>query len=302
MSSEEMAASVLECVGGMRNVAAHSLCATRLRITLRDAEQVDRNALHAIEGVLGIADRGPRSIEVVFGPNLVRSVYQSFVHLTGTRNASAPDEAAPRQRGNLHVRITSDQARPQHDDDSAQRRENRSSLPPTTSDDDTAALLGMLEDGIRPEPTAAAPSAPGPSLMVVNGPNINLLGAHGPDEGDYESLLELCRQTALEVGFSWCECYQSNHEGDLVDAIQDADGRMSACVINPTSLGPTSITLLDTVASVDVPCVEVQLEADEELEDFRRGSLMRRACVKSFAGLGIEGYRQAILFLASQMA
>jgi 3-dehydroquinate dehydratase-2 len=312
MSTDEMAAAVLECVGGISNVSAHSLCATRLRITLNDAEKVDRNALHAINGVLGIADRGMRSIEVIFGPNLVKRVYRSFVRLAGTMTNSHVDDAATPSQGNFQVRITPElgghstlhssvgHAHETH----APADDEGDGDEPDAFDEDTSALLELLgenaDESFAPTLDASLPpqAADGACLMIVNGPNVNMLSGPKGSQSDYSELLALCHKTAYELGFSWCECYQSNHEGDLVDVIQDAGGRIDALVINPSSLAPTSCALLDAIELVGIPCVEVQLLEDEQLPEYRRGSIVRHTCRESIRGKGIDGYREAITLLA----
>jgi 3-dehydroquinate dehydratase-2 len=110
MSNDDIAAAVLECVGGFPNVTDNSLCATRLRISLRDIAEVNHNALKSIGGVLGVVGRGTNGIEVVFGPNLVRGVYQSFKELTGILDDAKGQEdvvSEPvRPAGNFQVNIT----------------------------------------------------------------------------------------------------------------------------------------------------------------------------------------------------
>ena len=144
MSNDDIAAAVLECIGGFSNVTGNSLCATRLRVSLKDASSVDRNALHSIKGVLGLADRGENSIEVVFGPNLVKGVYHAFERLTGLFVDEGSAEPSPaRQPVKFQVKITPETpGRPQ-----VQATTARPSVTPTlVEDDDTNALLGRLLD------------------------------------------------------------------------------------------------------------------------------------------------------------
>ena len=150
MSNDDIAAAVLECVGGFSNVTANSLCATRLRISLRDLSGVDRNALNSIKGVLGIADRGTSGIEVVFGPNLVKGVFRSFERLTGLLDELGPHEdpetsSVARPTGNFQVKITPETpGRPQVQSSVARP----SVTPKPVEDDDTNSLLEMLESGL----------------------------------------------------------------------------------------------------------------------------------------------------------
>lgn len=137
-------------------------------------------------------------------------------------------------------------------------------------------------------------------LYILNGPNLNFLGIREPQHygnTTYEGLLEMIRTHAAEIGVE-VECYQSNHEGDLVDKIQEAYyQKADGIVINPGAYTHTSIALLDAVKSVGIPTVEVHISKVEEREDFRQISYIRAACQKTIAGQGVAGYLQAIDFL-----
>ena len=137
-------------------------------------------------------------------------------------------------------------------------------------------------------------------IYIINGPNLNMLGIREPDKYgsvSYENLLtmlkEHCESKDIEPVF-----YQSNHEGDLVDKIQEAyfEGA-DGIVINPGAYTHTSIALLDAVKSVCLPTVEIHISKVEEREDFRQVSYIRAACVKTITGHGINGYIEAIDFL-----
>ncbi len=143
-----------------------------------------------------------------------------------------------------------------------------------------------------------------PALLVMNGPNINMLGIREPDvygTQDYNSLEQLCQDAAAEYGFASCRCYQSNHEGALIDEIQAAYGSVAGIVINPGAYTHTSIALLDALQAVQIPAVEVHISQLDEREDFRQLSYVRLACIDSVVGLGIEGYRVAIQKLAAHL-
>ncbi len=136
-------------------------------------------------------------------------------------------------------------------------------------------------------------------ILVINGPNLNMLGIREPDHygsETYESLCEKiqthCKRNNVEV-----KIYQSNHEGDLVDEIQNAYGKMDGIVINPGAYTHTSIAILDAVKSVNIPTVEVHISKVEEREDFRQVSYVRLACVKTITGHGTDGYIEAINYL-----
>lgn len=136
-------------------------------------------------------------------------------------------------------------------------------------------------------------------ILVINGPNLNMLGIREPDHYGKETYADLvakiqnhCEGKGIEVTL-----FQSNHEGDLVDEIQRAYGNADGIVINPGAYTHTSIAILDAVKSVSIPTVEVHISKVEEREDFRRISYVRLACVKTITGHGTDGYLEAIDFL-----
>lgn len=141
-------------------------------------------------------------------------------------------------------------------------------------------------------------------LLVINGPNINMLGIREPDIYGAENYQTLCRRVedyakAAGVGV---EIYQSNHEGDLVDKIQAAYGHVDGIVINPGAYTHTSVALLDAVKAVSIPTVEVHISDVAAREDFRQISYIRAVCVATIAGRGIQGYLDAMQLLMEQGA
>lgn len=136
-------------------------------------------------------------------------------------------------------------------------------------------------------------------ILVINGPNINMLGIREPDiygKEDYKTLCESVENHARQKGIE-VKLYQSNHEGDLVDEIQNAYGNFDGIVINAGAYTHTSIALLDALKAVGLPTVEVHISALETREDFRQISYIREACIKNITGKGIKGYLEAIDFL-----
>ena len=136
-------------------------------------------------------------------------------------------------------------------------------------------------------------------LLVINGPNLNLLGLREPaiyGNQNYEALLSLIRSACEAEGID-VDFFQSNHEGAIVDAIQAAYGVYGGIVINPAAYTPTSVAILDALKAVALPAVEVHLSDVSARERFRQISYAGMACVKTYMGLGFEGYRQAILYL-----
>ena len=133
-------------------------------------------------------------------------------------------------------------------------------------------------------------------LLVINGPNLNLLGIREPAIYGAETYAELCRRVkehAEERGVD-VELYQSNHEGDLIDRIQLAYGTIDGIVINPGGYTHTSVALLDAVKAVGIPTVEVHISDVANREDFRQVSYIRAACVATVAGHGLKGYLEAM--------
>lgn len=139
-------------------------------------------------------------------------------------------------------------------------------------------------------------------ILVVNGPNLNLLGLREPEiygSRTYADLLELIRTEASLLGVE-VSFVQSNHEGDLVDAIQNAYQTMDGIIINPGAYTHTSIALLDAIKAVGVPTVEVHISDPDMREDFRRVSYIRPACVATIKGHGLEGYLEALRLLCKK--
>lgn len=140
-------------------------------------------------------------------------------------------------------------------------------------------------------------------LLILNGPNLNLLGLREPDiygTQNYAALVRFCEDACRAAGFE-CEVYQSNHEGALVDKIQAAYGVFDGIVINPAAYTHTSVAILDALKAVSLPAVEVHLSDVDARESFRQVSYAGLACFARFTGLGFEGYRQAILTLAAHL-
>ena len=133
-------------------------------------------------------------------------------------------------------------------------------------------------------------------LLVINGPNLNMLGIREPQHYGSRTYAQLCgmiekhcAKEGIEV-----EIYQSNHEGDLVDKIQSAYENADGIVINPAAYTHTSVALLDALKAVSLPAVEVHISDVDSREDFRKISYVRQACIKTVSGHGFEGYLEAI--------
>ena len=147
-------------------------------------------------------------------------------------------------------------------------------------------------------------------ILIINGSNINMLGIREPEiygRQDYQALEAYCRESCREAGTDVpggidCEIFQSNHEGDLVDRIQQAyyDGT-DGIVINPGAYTHTSIAIMDALQAVPIPAVEVHLSDVSARESFRQVSYAGMACVKSYMGLGFAGYRMAVVYLVQYL-
>lgn len=136
-------------------------------------------------------------------------------------------------------------------------------------------------------------------ILVINGPNLNMLGIREPEiygKDTYQDLISLVESAAARLGVE-AAFFQSNHEGNLVDAIQEAYGRYDGIVINPAAYTHTSVALLDALKAVGIPAVEVHISDVAEREDFRQISYVRGACIGTVMGKGFDGYIEAMEML-----
>ena len=136
-------------------------------------------------------------------------------------------------------------------------------------------------------------------LLVINGPNLNMLGIREPDiygRQTYKDLEDYVNQICAQKGID-CQVFQSNHEGDIVDKIQAAYGNTDGIVINPAAYTHTSVALLDAVKAVGIPTVEVHVSDPDSREEFRHVSYIRSACKATVAGHGLPGYLEALHLL-----
>ena len=139
-------------------------------------------------------------------------------------------------------------------------------------------------------------------ILVINGPNLNMLGIREPGiygKNTFADLLNLLEDTAKELSIE-LEQFQSNHEGDIVDKIQWAYGKVDGIVINPAAYTHTSVAILDALKAVSIPAVEVHISDVDTREAFRQISYAGLACEKTIKGHGLEGYREAIRYLSEQ--
>lgn len=317
MEYREVAGKILTAVGGSDNVTSVMTCLTRLRLTLTNPDNVNADALKAIKGVLGTVRRGANGIEVVLGPASIEGVSREFSLQSGV-GVSGPSAASASPMASL---AEDDNEAPEASDGpKAAKKQDRIVITPgrrssyraqqraaindeRLGKEDLDALRAFLDDGSK---TAAAvgPKQGGKSVLVINGPNINMLGIREPNiygKADYAALVRTCKVAAEEAGFTAVRCFQSNHEGAIVDEIQAALGSYDGIVMNPAAYTHTSVAILDALKAVSIPCVEVHISRVEEREDFRQVSYVRQACFETITGMGLEGYRKAILDLAAHL-
>ncbi|MBQ9930141.1 MAG: type II 3-dehydroquinate dehydratase [Oscillospiraceae bacterium] len=141
-------------------------------------------------------------------------------------------------------------------------------------------------------------------ILVINGPNINMLGVREPDiygKQTFADLLALLDETARKEGLEISQ-FQSNHEGAIVDKIQESYGKIDGIVINPAAYTHTSVAILDALKAVGIPAVEVHISDVDAREPFRQLSYPGMYCEKTVKGQGLDGYRQAILYLKKKYA
>ena len=318
MDRHQIAEEVLAAVGGRENVTANDICMTRLRILTEDPSRVNTEQLSAARGVLGFVKRGENGIEVVFGPGKVEAVHEALVELTGIEaDEEIFDGVSGGGASPLHVHITAnplrDAARAQSAVDGAEDDDPA----PETSVEDLVSMLDGMDAAAHDETAEIAEaeadddededegtSTPAARVLVINGPNINMLGIREPDiygHDSYHAMLRTCHEASREAGFAGCTCFQSNHEGDLIDAIQDAYGTYAGIIINPGAYTHTSIAILDAAKAVGLPMIEVHISNVEEREEFRQVSYIRAACFETIMGLGVEGYRKAMFDMAAHL-
>ena len=141
-------------------------------------------------------------------------------------------------------------------------------------------------------------------ILVINGPNLNMLGIREPEiygNQNYKTLISDINKWAEELDCQ-VECFQSNHEGAIVDKIQESYGQFDGIVINPAAYTHTSIAILDAVKAVGIPTVEVHISKVEDREDFRQISYIRSACKTTVSGKGFQGYLEAIDYLEKSLS
>lgn len=316
MDERNTAEAVLSAIGGKQNVLENTICMTRLRIKVENPDLIDREKLTSIASVLGMTKRGTNGIEVVFGPNVIDDIYQSFQELCDISQEMEPEEnpakaapvVTPERRRSYSIQVKANSERSRSDMESEDLDMLRSMFPESPAPQNVPHVeapnvsrgpkLAQTAHTVAQSKSVEKDAPHKRRLLVINGPNINMLGIREPETygtEDFGALLALCQKTAKEAGFADCFCFQSNHEGDIVDEIQDAWQVFDGLVINPGAYTHTSIAILDAIKAVRIPTVEVHISKVNERESFRQISYVREAAFETIMGMGIQGYRKAIL-------
>jgi 3-dehydroquinate dehydratase-2 len=295
MENTSTAQQVLDACGGADNIMDMDVCMTRLRVTLKNGVMLDTAALQNVHKVLGIRRTRDDYVEIVFGPAIIDNVANEFSELTGRDIPNLNEKTAVYTRA-IAPASTLRTPTPARAHSYAAQRQARI---PAMSEDELAQLRDMLGDAETEEKPV-----PKRSLLVLNGPNLNMLGIREPEiygRQTYADLVTLCENAGKAAGFGRVVCRQSNHEGSLVDEIQAAYQKFDGIVFNPAAYTHTSVALLDALKTVGIPCVEVHISEVSEREDFRQVSYVRQACIATVMGEGFQGYVHAIQILADHL-
>ena len=312
MNPVDIATNVLASAGGKDNVTTVTSCMTRLRLSVHDMNKINKEDISALSNVLGVLDRSNHSIEIVFGPSVIKDVYTNFIKLLNDNTKLGDSFIPDRPKGSMNVQISpgrrmsyAAQAQAHAKRLQEENTDTNKVVEPTSEIEELCALLDMQDEAPAPYTNYEVSKPKECKVLVINGPSINLLGIREPaiyGSQTYSQLLNVCAKTAKQVGFSECKCFQSNHEGEIVDEIQHAYKIYDAIVINPAAYTHTSIAILDALRAVNIPTIEVHLSNIDSREEFRRTSYTSLACIKTIKGKGIDGYAQAIQELATYIA
>jgi 3-dehydroquinate dehydratase-2 len=290
MDTRYTAQTLVEALGGKDNIVLVDTCMTRLRLTLVNLDLMDRKRIEALHKVLGLRVKDQTHVEIVFGPATIGRVATEFAQLIGRdiETVSCPEPApSPGAHTAPVVRAGRRQSY-------AAQRAARAGL----SQEDAHELERLFANGTFDNAESDK------RLLVLNGPNLNLLGVREPEiygVRTYTDLVALCQSAGMSAGFAQVICKQSNHEGVLVDEIQAARTMFDGIVLNPAAYTHTSVALLDALHAVQVPCVEVHISHVNERESFRQVSYVREACLATIEGEGFDGYVHAIDILATHL-
>lgn len=296
LEKNDIAHAVLVALGGRSNILTNTVCMTRLRVTLANPSAVDYDQLNGTKSVLGTAIRGSNGVEVVFGPRMIDGVYHAFLQLTGI--AAGTDALFPmsRQESNMRIHINP----PQRTDKQPAKDDN-----PLMNDDELSVLQDIFGVAEEDDDEDSKPVA---RLLVVNGPNVNMLGLTDTTQPlspiDYPTLLAYCKDVAESSGFSRCDCFQSNHEGDLIDCIQDAYDAYEGIVINPGARTCLSEALSSAIEAVGIPTIVVSISQPREMITLMGTDVMQddSPIIERIEDQGIDGYKTAIEHLAKHLS
>ncbi len=290
MKYEDLAKQIILAVGDKPNLKSYQICMTRLRLHLRDISLVNRDELKALPHVLGIVNHGEDMLDVVLSFGVIQHLFNS---MSAYMNDEQPLPEIPKL--NAHERpITPANRKSYHAQARAKHRLN---------DTDLDYLCSLLDesDKIQEDDEELQSDL---KLMIINGPSFNFLGfrqkeIYGTDT--YSDLVQMCKTTAHDCGFNTCLCFQSNHEGEIVDKILSAYKNFDGIIINPAAYTHTSVAILDALLAVDIPFIEVHISDPKKREPFRHFSYYENDAIKTISGKGIEGYREAIEYFAEYL-
>ncbi len=289
MKYEDLAQKIILAVGDKSNLENYQICMTRLRLNLRDMSLVNREELKALPHVLGIVNRGPNQLDVVLGFGVIQHLYNSM-------SAYMNDEEVIPEKPKLNAseRPITPANRKSYQAQAKARSEKATS--------DLDYLCSLLDE--QTELVQENQPQSNLKLLIINGPSINFLGFRQKEiygTETYSDLVQMCKATAHECGFNTCLCFQSNHEGEIVDKILSAYKNFDAIIINPAAFTHTSVAILDALLAVDIPYIEVHISDPKKREKFRHHSYLEENALKTITGKGIEGYREAIEYFAKYL-
>ncbi len=299
MKYEDLAKQIILAVGDKPNLLSYQICMTRLRLHLKDMSLVNREDLKALPHVLGIVNHGEDQLDVVLSYGVIQTLFNSMSAYMNDEEVlpelprlNAHERTiTPANRKSFHAQAQANAQAQAHTN--TQNQNNDSEL------DYLCSLLDEDRETIEKESLQSDLK-----LLIINGPSFNFLGfrqkkIYGTDT--YSDLVQLCKTTAYECGFNTCLCFQSNHEGEIVDKVLSAYKNFDGIIINPAAFTHTSVAILDALLAVDIPFIEVHITDPKKREDFRHFSYYEKDAIKTISGKGIDGYKEAIEYFAEYL-
>ncbi len=294
MKYEDLAKSIIIAVGDKPNLESYQICMTRLRLYLKDMSLVNREELKALPHVLGIVNHGSNQLDVVLSFGVIQHLYNS---MSAYMNDEQPLPEIPRLNASERP-ITPANRKSFRAQAKAQAQAHGEE-----EDSDIDYLCSLLDEKNQAVSDEESPQSD-LKLMIINGPSFNFLGFRQKEiygTETYSDLVQMCKATAHECGFNTCLCFQSNHEGEIVDKILSAYKNFDGIIINPAAFTHTSVAILDALLAVDIPFIEVHITDPKKREEFRHFSYYEHDALKTISGKGIQGYKEAIEYFAEYL-